>query len=335
MLVLDDEAAAGTARRQGEVDRGAADEPDHAGEHLHNALVRHSGRLHKPVRMDTPFDRRLRRIRRDRAAARFGEADYLHRLVSEELLQRLDLVTRPFAEALVLGCAHRALADSLQARGLAVVSADPGLHFAHGCGGAQCDEDRLPFADGSFDLIVSVGLLDSVNDLPGALTLIRRALRPDGLFLAAFVGAGSLPRLRAAMLAADDAEGGAAPRIHPQIDVRAAGDLLTRAGFALPVADLEPVHVRFSGLTSLVSDLRAMAGTNLLASQPRRPLSRIAYAAALAEFTSAGDPDGKTVERFDIIYLSGWAPSPDQPKAARRGSATASLADALRSPSTG
>jgi SAM-dependent methyltransferase len=210
------------------------------------------------------------------------------------------------------------------------VPADPGFLFARASAGVQCDEDRLPFADGSFDLVLSVGLFDSVNDLPGALTLIRRVLRPDGLLLAAFVGAGSLPRLRAAMLAADEAQGGAAPRIHPQIDVRAAGDLLTRAGFALPVADVEPVHIRYSGLARLLSDLRGMAGTNVLRAQHRAPLSRLGYAAALADFDSAADPDGKTVEKFDILHLSGWAPSPDQPKAARRGSATASLADALR-----
>lgn len=280
--------------------------------------------------MDTPFDRRLRRIRRDRAAPRFAQADYLHRHATEELLHRLDFVTRPFADALVLGCPDRSLSDALSARGLAVATADPGFLFARAREGVQCDEDRLPFADRSFDLVVCVGLLDSVNDLPGALTLMRRTLRPDGLFLAAFAGAGSLPRLRAAMLAADEAQGGAAPRIHPQIDVRAAGDLLTRAGFALPVADVEPLDIRYSGLSSLLSDLRAMGATNMLAGQHRAPLSRLGYAAALAEFASAADPDGKTVERFDIIHLSGWAPAPDQPRAARRGSATASLADALR-----
>ncbi len=279
--------------------------------------------------MDTPFDRRLRRIRRDRAAPRFAGADYVHRIAAEELLHRLDFVTRPFAEALVIGCADRLLSGDLAARGLAVVSADPGFAFARRCGGVQCDEDRLPFADASFDLVVSVGLLDSVNDLPGALALIRRVLRPDGLFLGAFAGAGSLPRLRAAMFAAGEASGGAAPRIHPQIDVRAAGDLLTRAGFALPVADVDAVEVRYPSLTSLISDLRAMGGTNILAGE-REPLDRIGYAAALADFSSAADPDGKTVERFDIVHLSGWAPSPDQPRAARRGSATASLADVLR-----
>jgi hypothetical protein len=121
------------------------------------------------------------------------------------------------------------------------------------------------------------------------------------------------------MFAGDEAQGGAAPRIHPQIDVRAAGDLLTRAGFALPVADVDRINIRHSGLTSLLSDLRAMAGTNMLAAQHRAPLTRRGYAAALAEFASAADPDGKTVEIFDILHLSGWAPSPDQPRAARRG----------------
>lgn len=280
--------------------------------------------------METPFDRRLRRVRRDRAALRFAGADYLHRLVNEEVLDRLDCVTRSFGEALVLGCPDRTLADALAARGLNVAIADPGFVFAHAGGGVQCDEDWLPFADGSFDLIVSVGLLDSINDLPGALSLIRRALRPDGLFLAAFAGAGSLPRLRAAMYAADDMAGGAVARIHPHIDVRAAGDLLTRAGFALPVADVEAIDIRYSGLTSLVSDLRAMGATNILAGDRPPPLGRIGYAAALATFATDAAADGKTVERFNIVHLSGWAPSPDQPKPARRGSGTASLADALR-----
>jgi SAM-dependent methyltransferase len=277
--------------------------------------------------MDTPFDRRLRRLRRNRAAPLFGEADYLHRHAAEELLHRLDCVTRPFARALLLGAADPLLIAALRERGLAVTVADPAGGFAPD---VVCDEDRLPFADSAFDLVVCVGLLDSVNDLPGSLLLIRRALRPDGLFLAAFAGAGSLPRLKAAMLAADEAEGAAAPRVHPQIDVRAAGDLLTRAGFALPVADTERVDVRYSGLSSLVRDLRSMGATNILASRARRPIGRVGLAAALATFADAADPDGKTVERFDIIHLSGWSPSPDQPKAARRGSAVASLADALR-----
>ena len=129
------------------------------------------------------------------------------------------------------------------------------------------------------------------------------------------------------MLAADSIEGGAAPRIHPQIDVRAAGDLLTRAGFALPVVDVQPVDVRYRSLMDLVRDLRAMGATNVLASRSRRPLGRLALAAALADFETAGD---KTLERFEIVHLLGWSPSPDQPRPAPRGSGTVSLADALR-----
>jgi SAM-dependent methyltransferase len=279
---------------------------------------------------DTPFDRRLRRIRRDRAAPLFEGADYLHRLAADELLDRLGSVTREFRTALDLGCLGGYAADRLRAMGLQVTCADPGFRFADAAEGVQADEDRLPFADGSFDLVISVGALDSVNDLPGALTLVRRALRPDGLFLAAFAGAGSLPRLRNAMSAADAAVGAASPRIHPQIDVRAAGDLLTRAGFKLQVSDSDPVEVRFSSLMALVRDLRAMGATNILAARSKLPIGRHGLAAAMATFDAQADPDGKTSERFEIVYLTGWAPSPDQPQPARRGSATASLAQALQ-----
>jgi SAM-dependent methyltransferase len=281
------------------------------------------------VSEDLPFDRHLRRLRRDRAAAGEAGADYLIERAADELLARLDLVTRRFARALDVGTGRGYLARRLRDRGLAVVQLDAGSRFARATAGVQGDEDRLPFADGAFDLVVSAGALDAVNDLPGALLLARRALRPDGLFLAALAGAGSLPRLRAAMAAADEAEGAAAPRIHPQIDVRAAGDLLQRAGFALPVADCERVEVRYSGLASLVADLRAMGATNILAARSRQPLGRLGYAAAAAAFAAEAEPDGKTRERFEILHLSGWAPSPDQPQPARRGSATASLAQAL------
>lgn len=278
---------------------------------------------------DKPFDRALRRLRRDRAAAGGREARYLYRRAADELLDRLDLVARDFRDALDLGCGDGYLGERLAARGLRVTSADAGAAFARG--GVQCDEDRLPFADASFDLVVSVGALDTVNDLPGALALIRRALRPDGLFLAALAGAGNLPRLRTALAAAEEAEGrDTAPRIHPQIDVRAAGDLLARAGFALPVADIEPVDVRYSAFATLVNDLRGMGATNILAARSQRPFGKTGLAAATATFRSAADPDGKTTERFEILYMSGWAPAPGQPQPARRGSAVASLAEALK-----
>lgn len=278
---------------------------------------------------DKPFDRALRRLRRDRAAARESEARYLYRRAADELLDRLDLVARDFGDALDLGCGDGYLGARLTARGLRVVSADAGAAFAQG--GVQCDEDRLPFADASFDLVMSIGTLDTVNDLPGALALVRRVLRPDGLFLAALAGAGNLPRLRAALAAAEEVEGrDAAPRIHPQIDVRAAGDLLSRAGFALPVADIEPVDVRYSSFATLVSDLRGMSATNMLSARSRRPFGKVGLAVAATAFRSAADPDGKTTEHFEILYLSGWAPAPGQPQPARRGSAVASLAEALK-----
>ncbi|HEV2866118.1 MAG TPA: methyltransferase domain-containing protein [Allosphingosinicella sp.] len=262
-----------------------------------------------PLEHDRPFDRRLRRVRRDRAAVAGNRALYLHRRAADELIERLELVRRDFRDALDLGCGDGYLAGRLRERGLQATAADAGARFAAAAAGVQCDEDRLPFADSSFDLVVSVGVLDSVNDLPGALTLIRRALRPEGLFLAAFAGAGGLPRLREAMRAGEDAEGvGTSPRIHPQIDVRAAGDLLGRAGFALPVADCETVTVRFPSLPSLIADLRGMAATNLLSLRSTRPFGKTGLAAATGAFAAAADPDGKTAERFDIVYLSGWKP---------------------------
>lgn len=284
-----------------------------------------------PEPQPTPFDRIVRRQRRDRAARSDKDTLYLHRRSSEELLDRLALVKRHFKSALLLGCSDRWILEQLKSKGIGVIAADPGALFARSAGGIQCDEDFLPFADSSFDLVIAIGTLDTVNDLPGALTLIRRSLRPDGLLLAALAGAGGLPRLRNALRAAEEAEAtDASPRIHPQIDVRAAGDLLMRAGFALPVVDSDTVTVRFRGLDQLLADLRGMAATNLLATRARRAFGRLAFAAAAADFQMNSEPDGKTAERFDILYLSGWAPSPEQPKPAQRGSATHSLAEALR-----
>jgi SAM-dependent methyltransferase len=283
-----------------------------------------------PASDNTPFDRGLRRLRRDRAARLDAEASPLLARLAEDLLERLDIVTRRFDRVLDLGCGPGLLTQALRGRGMAVTSADAGAAFARAIGGAQCDEDRLPFEAGAFDLIVSAGTLDSVNDLPGALIQIRRLLRPDGLFLGALVGAGSLPALRRAMAAADEAEERpASPRLHPQIDLRAAGDLLARAGFALPVVDAEPLTLRYKALPQLVADLRSLGWTNLLSARSRRPIGRLGYAAAHAAFAEGADPDGKVPERLQIIHLSGWAPSPDQPQPARRGSATASLAAAL------
>lgn len=271
------------------------------------------------------FDRAARRQRRDRAAAAFGAHDFLRAAMLDGILDRLESVKRDFADVLDLGCFDAAFAAPPGAR---VARFDPGFAFARAAGGVQGDEDRLPFADGAFDLVVAAGTLDSVGDVPGALTLIRRTLRPDGLFLGAFVGAGSLPALRNALRVAEEARPVA--RIHPQIDVRSAGDLLVRAGFALPVADIETLTVRYAGLGRLLEDLRGMAAGNVMAD--RHALRRDTLAQAAAAFAGLADDDGRVSERFDIVFLTGWAPSPDQPKPARRGSATTSLAEALKGP---
>lgn len=277
------------------------------------------------------FDRSRRRVRRDRVAAGFADHDFLHARMVEETLDRLATVQRRFERALDLGCLDGKVGAALRARGMDVISADPGFRFARAAGGVQCDEDRLPFADGSFDLVVACGGLDQANDLPGALALIRRALRPDGLFVGAFLGAGSLPRLRAGLLASEER---AVARLHPQIDVRSAGDLLSRAGFALPVADAERVTIRYGSFFALLRDLRGAGATSLL-SGPVIPLARSALATAAEHFAAAADPDGKTAETVEIVHLLGWAPAPSQPQPARRGSASASLADALRPPKQG
>lgn len=275
--------------------------------------------------MDRPdiFDRQLRRLRRDRAARGYRDHSFLRDAMVDGLTERLAGVSRSFGKVLDLGCFDGGLPLP---PGTRVARLDPGFRFARASCGVQGDEDRLPFADGSFDLVVSAGVLDSVGDLPGALSLARRVLAPDGLFLGAFVGAPSLTTLRACLRSAEGDRPVA--RINPQVDVRAAGDLLVRAGFALPVADAETLTVRYGSLFSLLSDLRGMGGGNVMPGAT--PLTRAALASAAVAFADVADPDGRTAERFEIITLTGWAPAPSQPQPARRGSATASLAAALK-----
>lgn len=273
------------------------------------------------------FDRSRRAQGRDRMIARFADHDFLYRAMLEELLDRLADVQRDLPEALMIGCPDGSAKAALEAMGKRVACIDPGFLAARGANGVQADEDALPFADDSFDLIIACGTLDSVNDLPGALILIRRILRPDGLMLAAFTGAGSLPRLKAALLAGEGDRPG--QHIHPQIDVRAAGDLLSRAGFAMPVADGETLVVRYGDMLRLMHDLRGMGAGNRLAEQPPL-LNRETLARAGAHFAQAADADGRTAEQMAIVYLSGWKPDPSQAAPARRGSATMSLAAALK-----
>jgi len=317
-------ATARAARRQSEI----GDQTQRGGYSQHNRLSR-AARGGTSRAVDTPdiFDRAARRLRRDRAQPHFAGHDFLRAAMLDGIAERLDSVTRSFENVLDLGCHDGSFPPP---PGATIARVDAGARFAAAAGGIQADEDEPIFADGTFDLIVSAGVLDSVNDLPGALALARRALRPDGLFLAAFTGAGSLATLRAALR---EAEGDRpAARIHPQIDVRSAGDLLVRAGFALPVADVETLTVRYADLGRLLGDLRGMGASNIL--RDRRHLRRDTLVRLAQAFADRADADGRTAERFEIIYLTGWAPAPSQPKPARRGSATTSLASVLR-PSDG
>lgn len=273
------------------------------------------------------FDDARRAYRRDRAARTFPAHDFLYAAMADEMLERLGDVSRSFARTLVLGCPDRRLATALDAQGVQVTCADPGQVFAAAAQGDKVREDALPYAPGSFDLILCCGTLDSINDLPGALIAMNRVLEPDGLMLLSFIGAGSLPRLRAALLEADGDR--PAQRLHPQVDVRALGDLLHRAGFAMPVADHQPLDVRYGSLFTLLADLRGMGAAQCLASPPP-PLTRAGLARAAQAFANMADPDGRTSERFVILHGSGWHPAPTQPRPAPRGTGTVSLAAVLK-----
>ena len=273
------------------------------------------------------FDPERRRKARDRAHESFTAHDFLYRHMAEGLMDRLADVQRPLERVLLIGCPNTHLRNMLVAAGKSVSCCDPGARNAAG-GGVQAEEDALPYPASNFDLVMACGTLDSVNDLPGALINIYRLLRPDGLFLAAMTGAGSLPVMRRALIKAEDDRPVA--HIHPQIDVRTGGDLLMRAGFAMPVADMEVLTVRYSSLLSLMRDLRGMGAGNVMAGSRCGPLRRDVLAAASTLFTQAADADGKTGEQFATLYLSGWKPDPSQPLPARRGSGKISLADALR-----
>ncbi len=193
------------------------------------------------------------------------------------------------------------------------------------------ENEALPVEPGSFDLAVSALTLHTVNDLPGLLAQIRWALRPDGLFLAALFGGETLFELRDSFASAEiETTGGVSPRIAPFADVRDLGGLLQRAGFALPVADVERTTVRYRNFADLVRDLRLHGETNALTQRSSKPLRRETLAALLEHYQSHhAEPDGRLRATFDIVYLTGWAPHASQPKPLRRGSATARLADAL------
>lgn len=280
------------------------------------------------------FDRRIWRAHRERAA-RCGPVDFLHAETADRLLDRLDVVNREFAVALDLGARDGGLTRALaERRGtLRVVAAEPAATFLARTPGARiaADPELLPFGEASFDLVASNLALHWAGDLPGVLVQLRRALKPDGLLLAALFGGNTLVELRTALFEAELAEeGGVSPRVSPSVELADAAALLQRAGFALPVADSETITVSYPDLLALLRDLRGMGETNALAAR-RRFLRRATLARAAAVYAERfGDAVGRLPASFEILFLCGWAPHPSQPEPLRRGSATARLAEASR-----
>jgi len=284
------------------------------------------------------FDRPLLARRRTRAAPRASDHDFLLRHVAEDLSDRVQLIRRAFPTALNLGAHTGAVSRRLRQLdqiGL-MIDADSSAAMLALCDGPRlcADEELLPFGPATLDLVVSGLALHLVNDLPGALIQIRHALKPDGLFLASLLGAGSLAELREALLVAEtELEGGAAPRVAPLADVRTLGGLLQRAGFALPVADADIVRATYPNPIALMHQLRAMGTSNALAREFRKPLTRRVLLYASEVYAARHPtPDGGVFATFEFVTLTGWAPHASQQKPLRPGSATARLADALGVP---
>ncbi|MDQ2081901.1 methyltransferase domain-containing protein [Xanthobacteraceae bacterium Astr-EGSB] len=280
------------------------------------------------------FDRALLRTRRRRAVAGGAEMFLLER-AADEMAERLAVVLRHFDLAVDLGTPGDALARSLagspKVGTLIAAEPDPHLRLAHPGPAVAVDAEASPFAPGSLDLVVSALSLQAVNDLPGTLVQVCRALRPDGLFLAVLLGGATLTELRQSFAEAEaERDGGISPRVAPFADVRDMGSLLQRAGFALPVTDVDRFTVRYASPFALMADLRRMGATNPLVERRRVPLRR-ATLMRMADIYAArfSDPDGRVRATFEFVWLSGWVPHESQQQPLKPGSAKTRLADAL------
>ncbi|MBU4436224.1 MAG: methyltransferase domain-containing protein [Alphaproteobacteria bacterium] len=284
------------------------------------------------------FDRALHKARLDRAAPDYLSADFLKRRAAEDVVMRLETILRRFPVAVDLGSRNGAFSRALAASDAAqkidvLLETDLSGRMLAGRDGlrAVADEERLPFGDASLDLAVSTLALHWTNDLVGALIQIRRALRPDGLFIGALFGGATLTELRQVLLQAEDEiSGGAAPRVSPFADAIDAAGLLQRAGFALPVADVDRVKVRYGHPIELLRDLRKMGETSVLLDRSRKPLSRRVLLRALDLYVERfAEADGRVPATFEIVAVTGWGPHESQQKPLRPGSAKMRLADAL------
>jgi SAM-dependent methyltransferase len=290
-----------------------------------------------------PFDRRAVRRHRDRAAREFDAYSFLFDEIGARLLDRLSDFRRPFIRALELGCRNGRLSQQLGRIGSEYfVRADFSETMAHAANAGHpgpytlvMDEELLPLADGSFDLVVSNLALHWVNDRPGALAQIRRVLRPDGLLLASLFGGNTLNELKDSLLAADVAiSDGATPRVSPFCDVRDAAHLLSRAGLALPVADVDRITVTYPDALALMRELRGMNGTNALALRQRHFTRRATILNACDHYAknfAAELEPGRITASFEAIYLTAWCPHESQQKPLQPGVAAVRLADALDS----
>lgn len=267
------------------------------------------------------FDRSLLRQRQQRAV-QLGPASFLLDRVAEDLAERLHAVLREFSNGVDLGTPGDQLREAIGAgvKQLTAVSLP------------VSDSEALALVPDSIDLAVSALALQFVNDLPGVLAQTRRALKPDGLLLAAIVGGETLTELRQSFAAAEaEIEGGASPRVAPFADLRDVGALLQRAGFALPVTDVDRVIVRYDNAFALMQDLRRMGATNVLTERRRTPLRRATLLRMAHIYAERfADPDGRIRATFDIVWMSGWAPHESQQKPLKPGSAKMSLADAIK-----
>lgn len=288
--------------------------------------------------MNQLFDHDLLRRRRERALSRLEPgAEFLARRVAEDLAERLMLVERRFDAPVQVQGGLPLAADLMQATGKT-----GNFGFVEICPPPSGKErklvtampDLVPLKPQGADLIVSPLALHVTNDTPGVLVQMRLALKPDGLLLAATPGAGTLGELRESLLAAEsELTGGANARVHPFADVRDYGALLQRAGFALPVADIEDIVVRYGDMFALLRDLRAMGMTSVLTGRSRKPLARSVFLRAAEIYAERfSDPDGRIRASFPIVHLSGWAPHGSQQQPLRPGSARTRLADALKTP---
>lgn len=254
------------------------------------------------------FDTDLRARRRDRAFRR-GPELFLHERAFIDCLERVGLVQRQFRSALLIGCPDPGWRERLAATVGRLDVLDPGRLFARAAGGEQIVEDSWVPTGADYDLCLTIGTFDTINDIPRFLQAVRGALQPDSLLLGAIAGGDSLPQLRGAMRAADQAEGAAAPHVHPRIEAAALTLLLTSAGFIMPVVDVDRARVSYASLDRLIRDLRSMSATNVLRVRPRTPMSRRALAAARASFATSGDGE-RTIETFEILHFAAWTPAP-------------------------